>query len=193
MKLNNINKNEFQVSLKDAEEIKRGNVQTFKKVFQYYWNPLVSFSYRYVRDLQLAENIVQDIFLNIWNKKENIDPSRNFKTYLFTSVKNLSLNFIRNQKNNVYEFDELVLSEIIISSPEDEVLKKELVEAVNSAINELPERCKLIFSMNRFEKLTYKEIAEVLEISVKTVEAQMGKALKSLRKSLQNYMHLLFL
>ena len=87
----------------------------------------------------------------------------------------------------------MILSEILISSPEDELLKKELIEAVNSAINELPERCKLIFSMNRFEKLRYKEIAEVLEISVKTVEAQMGKALRLLRKSLQNYIHTFFL
>ena len=100
MEHNNINKNEFQVSFKDAEEIKSGNVKTFKKVFQYYWNPLVSFSYRYVKDLQIAENIVQDIFLNIWNKKENIDPSKNFKTYLFTSVKNLSLNYIRDEKKH---------------------------------------------------------------------------------------------
>jgi RNA polymerase sigma-70 factor (ECF subfamily) len=165
----------------EIENIKSGNIAQYKQMFKRYYKPLVYFSYRYVKDVQIAEDIIQDVFVNIWNKRETLDFSLNFKSYLFSSVKNHSLMHIN--KTSKYEHVNLKLvTEKSENNPDTIIESAELEKTLNIIITELPEKRREIFCMSRFDKLTYSEIAVALSISVNTVETQMSRALKYIRK-----------
>ena len=136
----------------------------------------------------IAEDIVQDVYLKFWKKHENLKPDLAAKPYLYVAVKNTSLNHIKSAKRNSNVEDEqanviFVNNETAIDKMEFEELEQKILDA----INELPPKCREVFRLSRYEELSYKEIAESLDISVKTVENQMGKALKRLRESLHTY------
>jgi len=157
----------------------------FEWLFREHFKALVAFSYQFVKDQDSAKEIVHDVFIRLWEKRDTIDPDRPIKSYLFTSVHNRSLNFIRDNKkfsNNPADLDALM------ESPEDEEQnlrdEEELVKKIHEAIDQLPLKCKNIFIMSKFQEMKYMEIAEELDISVKTVETQISKALKTLRKEL---------
>ena len=140
----------------------------------------------------MAKEIVQDSFINLWDKRQNIDISKPVKTYLTTSIRNKCLNYLRDTK----KFNtEIILSDVLFQEVDfeqsDKLIEKELSNRINSVIDELPEKCKEIFLLNRFENLKYKEIAKKKDISIKTVESQMSKALKHLRERLKDYLILL--
>lgn len=183
----------LEISKEEIELIKSGDLEKFKGVFLKFWEPLIHFSYRIVKDKDTAEDIVQDTFMHIWTNLSQINPEKNLKTYLFTMVKNKSLNHIRH--NQIVEDSHSYLSLHITNnnSPDIEFNDIELAKLITSAISKLPERCRLIFTMNRFDNLTYKEIAEILEISVKTVETQMSRALKSLKENLSKHIFSFFI
>jgi RNA polymerase sigma-70 factor (ECF subfamily) len=149
-----------------------------------YCQPLINFANRYINDIHIAENIVQDIFFKLWEKRSRLNPDSNIKSYIFTAVKNHALKYLRHYDVVKRSETELKSISLTVKTPEDFLHEKEFAQSVQNAINELPERCRLIFSMNRFDQLTYAEIASVLNISIKTVETQMGRALKFLRKHL---------
>ena len=125
-----------------------------------------------------------DVFLAVWSNKSQLDPNLNLKTHLYAAARNRALNHLRNLKV------ERALSGGVASvlprqrTPEDERRENEISAAVHLAVEALPEKTRIIFSMNRFDHLTYSEIAEIRGVSVKTVETQMGRALKSLRDQL---------
>jgi len=164
--------------------IKSDDKAAFEKLFNNYCQRLINFTRRYVIDKQIAENIVQDVFVNVWQRRSNLDPEKSIKTYLFTASRNEGLKHLRHLNVEKKSFDR-----IIESYPEAkhdlELEGKEISQSINKAINELPEKCREIFELNRFENLKYAEIAYTLNISVKTVETQMGRALKKLRKQLK--------
>lgn len=167
-----------------------GDAQAFESLFRVYCEALIQFAYRFVQDRARAENIVQDVFLNIWTNRTALDPDRNFKAYVYAAVRNRALKELEHQQVVRDAEVDLKTRLGIVRTPEDDYVSHETGEAIRQAIKELPQRCQTIFNMSRLDRLTYGEIAVILGLSVKTVETQMGRALKTLREKLR---HLLLL
>ena len=139
------------------------------------------YAYMILRSNDEASDAVQTVFLKLWEKRFTIDEQQSVRSWLYTAVHNYCLNSIRNagvRRSYLQHRREP------ISSGEDPVVSKEMLELIRVAIESLPPQCKLIFQKSRFEKKKYAEIAAELDLSVKTVEAQVGKALKVLREKL---------
>jgi len=135
-----------------------------------------------INDKDASHDVVQEVFLKLWRKKDQLDHILNPKAYLFRSAINASITYLENNKDRVH------LSHIKIEAPENAdstILVKELEEKIQRALDSLPAKCKAIFVLSRFEGLKYKEIAEHLDISVKTVENQIGIAIKRMRDELK--------
>ena len=164
------------------------NKSDFEEVFKTYFKPLTAFAYKFVKDTDEAKSIVHDVFMKLWEKRDDIDMSRSVKSYLFTSVNNRSLNFIRDHKKFTHE-------ELIIENQHDkhweiadELSALDIQKKVDNTLNKISPKAKEVFQMSRNEGLKYKEIAEKLNVSVKTVETHMSTALKELRKNLKEYL-----
>ena len=160
----------------------------FEELFRNYFTPLMAFSRRILGDEEDAREVVHQVFINLWEKRRELDLSTSLKSYLFTSVNNRSLNVIRDRKKFSSEEVPERAGEWDVSTQMEAM---ELEEKIRAAIDTLPERCREIFELNRFEGLKYSEIATQLDISVKTVENQMTKALKLLREQLGKYLSIL--
>lgn len=156
----------------------------FESIFHENFKDLCHFAYRYVNDHDTSQEIVQDIFITLWQKKDTLDPQKSIRSYLYTSVKNRCLNYIRdNKKFRSYRLDVEIELEIPVED-NDQIATDEIQSRINMALNKLPPKCREIFEMSRYEDMKYKDISEKLGISVKTVEVQMSKALKILRHEL---------
>ena len=143
---------------------------------------------KYVKDFDISQEIVQEAFLSLWEKRDTIDMSQPVKAYLITTIRNKCLNWLRdNKKFNtvIIHFEELLPDHEYVSS--DRLIEAEILKAVQHAIHELPEKCREIFTLSRFGNLKYQEIADQLQISVKTVETQMSKALQHMRIRLKEF------
>lgn len=143
---------------------------------------------KYIHDLDESKNIVHDVFIAVWEKFEYLPIDTNFRSYLYTATRNRCLNHIRDNKKQV-DFESV--SEEIATTEENATEVGELEKIIELAINTLPEKCRIVFEMSRYEELKYAEIAEKMNISVKTVEAHMSKALRILRNALANFLSLL--
>ncbi len=149
---------------------------------------------RYVKDLEVAEEITQEVFLGLWEKRSVIDQSKSVKAYLSTSVKNKSLNFLRDNRKFSREILTLEgLMDETNSVHTDRMIEAELKEKIRESLEELPEKCREIFILSRHENLKYQEIADRQQISVKTVETQMSKALQHFRTRLADFLPVLLL
>ena len=166
------------------------NLEEFEKLFREHFKPLCGFAIKYVKDLDDAKEVVHDVFVVVWRKLDSLGPDINYKSYLYTSVRNRCLNFIRDRRNLV-KFDKVV-EETLISETHDPLETSELEREIEMAIDTLPDKCRQIFKLSRFEELRYSEIAQKMNISVKTVEAQMSKALRILRERLAPFLSLIF-
>jgi RNA polymerase sigma-70 factor (ECF subfamily) len=158
----------------------------FEALFRTYYKQLCRFSFRIVHDKDKAEDVVQTCFINLWQKKDVLIIQSTFKSYLFRSVYNRSINEYARSKKIINE-DISVLSEASGSVSDDPLLlmqAEETQKKIDLAIAAMPDGCRTVFMLSREEQLSYKEIAEMLQISVKTVENQMGKALRILREHL---------
>jgi len=164
------------------------NKHSFEQLFREYFTPLMFFAKKILVDEDDAREVVHTVFINLWEKREEIDLSRSLKSYLFTSVHNRSLNVVRERKKFSSEEVPDLAGEWDVSV---QIESMELEEKIRETIDTLPEKCRQIFELNRFEGLKYSEIAEQLGISVKTVENQMSKALKILREKLLKYLTIL--
>ncbi len=171
------------------EKIKKGDISAFEKVFREYYAPLTLFANSMVKDKDVAEEIVQDFFYNYWKNKEQIAIQSSMKSYFFQSIRNKSLKYLRHEAvKNKYAFDVLESTGLDNQVYQPNIYDlKELEKKINDALEKLPENCRQIFKMNRFEGLKYREIAEKLNISIKTVEANISKALSQLRNELGLY------
>ena len=173
---------------KILKRIKEGHINEFETLFKEYYERLCAFGIKYVKNIEQAEEVVQDTFYNIWKNRKTLNIKTSLKSYLYTAVRNNCLQVLRTRSLDIkYEnyYKSHYTNESI--SPADELNAKELSNVINKALNSLPERCKVIFKMSRYEGLKYHEIAEKLAISIKTVEANMGKALKHFRMHLKEY------
>lgn len=150
---------------------------------------MCGFAMKYLIDLDDSKNLVHEVFVSVWEKFEELPADTNYRSYLYTSTRNKCLNFIRDNKKHV-RLDNAPDQEMALNENPLEV--KELEKEIELAINTLPDKCRQVFEMSRYEELKYAEIAEKMNISVKTVEAHMSKALALLRKALVNFLSLLY-
>lgn len=176
----------------DAElilKIRAGDIRSFERVFYLYAENLVRYATTIVKNSDDAEDIVQQLFVAIWDKKGIPNVTGSLKSYLYRSVYNSSLNKLKQVKvRESYAADSNYVSSGLAAAASETLEHKETSKRIEEAVEELPEQCKLIFKMSRFEQLKYQEIADQLGLSVKTVEAQMGKALKHMRHRLKDYL-----
>jgi RNA polymerase sigma-70 factor (ECF subfamily) len=168
-----------------AGRIRQGDIKQYEALFRSSYASLVKYARTLIKDQDTAEEIVQDLFFRLWQNKEKLKIESSLNGYLFRSVHNRCLHYIEHQKvveRHAHEMSHE--QESVSESPADVIQYKELQAKIARTIENLPERCGQIFCMNRFEGLKYSEIAEKLSVSVKTVEANMGRALKEFRKAL---------
>lgn len=166
--------------------------KAFEQMFKAHYKELHSYANVMLRDEDTAEEIVQSMFLKFWEKRELLNVQTSIKAYLYKCVHNDSLNYLKHQKVKTKYQDFAVYT--MNDHHEAASSKVELTELefkLQEALNELPEHCRTIFQMSRFEELKYREIAEQLDLSIKTVENQMGKALKILRLKLADFITLI--
>ena len=174
------------------ELVRNGDRVAYEQLFKQHYTALVRFARDIVKDTDTAEDMVQEVFVKIWERKENIIITTSLKAYLYMAVKNHCLNKLRTEQKHAF-MDESLADDLRFSSNnnDEESNTIRLEQHIKSALDKLPPRCALIFKLSRFEHKTYKEIAEVLELSVKTVENQMGKALQIMRTNLSHYLTLM--
>ena len=165
----------------------------FEIVFKTHFQQLHAYANTIVRDDDDAEEIVQNVFFKLWEKREQIKIGQSLNAYLYRSVYYESLNFLKHAKVKENYRTDAVSSAGRASNPTDNLILRELRAKIDSAVNELPEQCRTVFQMSRYEGLRYREISDKLGISVKTVENHLGKALKVLREKLLDYLPVLIL
>lgn len=169
--------------------------KSFEQIFRTHFNSLCIFARKYIKDTDVCKEIVQNVFVLIWEKRATIDLQKNIKSYLFSAVYSRCMNHIRDHK----KFDGNATEHIeVLNKKDDQDIEQQMHEAdlnsrIQQAIESLPEKCREVFQLNRMEGLKYKEIAEKLGISIKTVENQVSKALKVLRVQLSDYIKILIL
>lgn len=162
----------------------------FEQLFKELFKPLCGFAMKYTGDLDSSRNLVHEVFIQLWEKFDLLPSDTNYKSYCFTAVRNRCLNYIRDRKKfvtleNVSEDQRTVLNSALETA--------ELEQKIESAIASLPGKCKMVFELNRVDGLKYSEIAAKMNISVKTVEAQMSKALAVLREHLSEFLVIIFI
>jgi RNA polymerase sigma-70 factor, ECF subfamily len=160
------------------------NLHAFEQLFKSLFKPLCAFATKYVGDTDEAKNIVHEIFVALWEKYETLPADTNYKSYLYTSARNRCLNYIRDKKKH------LMLEQLTdhpATELETALEATELENKIDHVVQSLPEKCRMVFEMNRIEGLKYAQIAEKMQISIKTVEAQMSKALSILREQLKEF------
>ncbi len=160
------------------EKVKAGDRKSFELLFDKYYNNLCNFAYLFFKDAAHTEELVADVFVNIWEKRKSIHIKTDFKSYLYRSTRNAVINVIRKEKKNKLLKAEIIKHEL---SPETLMIRQEVVTHFEGMLSRLPKQAGLVFRLVRVDGLKYKEIAETLDISVKTVENHMGKALKMMR------------
>ncbi|MCB9287631.1 MAG: RNA polymerase sigma-70 factor [Lewinellaceae bacterium] len=165
----------------------------FERLFKAHFAHLCNFANQYVQDPDSARDITQKVFMNLWENRGKIDPQKPVQSYLFTSVKNRCLNYIRDRKKYRSYVLDLEIEDLDIAFEEEAPEFSELQDKVSEALQALPEKCRQAFEMSRYRNMKYTEIAEELGVSVKTVEAHISKALKSLREQLKDYVYLLWI
>ena|SRR5690625_70814 len=172
-----------------VEAIRHGEESAFKKLFLTYYDILCNFSWRYTRSKAVSEDLVQDVFTDVWNMRETLDPKKSISVYLYQAVKNKALDYLDHQKvvkKHQLNADPADKNVVYIKSTMNE--EWEFIKAARYAIDELPFRSQQVYTLHREDGLTYQEIADVMEISVKTVESQMSRALDILRNRLSKYL-----
>ena len=175
----------------------KGDRNSFKSIFQDYYQPLCHLSIQYLEDEEEAKGVVQEAFVKLWEIRQNLDPDSNIQNFLFTLVKNSCLNLIKRRQILLRHHEKIRRLEMhyqyeSLSRMGDDYLEfNELKEKIDLAIRKLPEHCRVVFEMSRFEELKNREIAEKLGVTQKTVEAHLTKALKILRNELKDYLPLI--
>ena len=160
----------------------------FEKIFIHYNDDLFRLAFSFVRSKEIAEEIISDTFVNIWRNRSRLLEIENIKLYLYVSVKNLSIKSLsRNKTENLISLDEIIInsSSAPVATPEDQLVSKEITKVIEKAINDLPPKCRLIFRLVREHGLKYKEVSQLLNLSVKTIDAQMAIAAKRVSQSIR--------
>ncbi len=184
----------FQLLLEILEQdiikaIKQGDERVYEKSFRKYYQSLCNYANSIINDLDESEEIVQNVFITIWEKRNEMEITISLKSYLYRAVHNHCLNRLKHLKVRAkHEQYALDYYDSSYEAVHETVYKNELEIKLHEAINKLPEQCKIIFKMSRFDELKYQEIADKMNLSIKTIENQIGKALKILRTELIDFL-----
>lgn len=184
---------ELQEHTLTAQLAKRDS-SAFEEVFKTYFKNLHAYACTILKDEADAEEAVQQVFFKLWERAEHLSFSGSVAAYLYRAVHNQCLNQLKHQKvkaNHQLHVAYSMKNESV--NVPVKTISKELEQKIREALNELPEQCRTVFQLSRFEEMKYREIADQLDVSIKTVENQMGKALKQLRLKLVDFLTLLFL
>jgi RNA polymerase sigma-70 factor (family 1) len=165
--------------------INKGHTNAFAKFYTSYFQKLLLASDNYVKDVFVAEEIVQDTFLKVWENPDSLQSIKSVKSYLYKSVINSSINYI-NRKKNIEQHHVKIADELTEEALSDLDDEQELIVILNREIEKLPTQCRKVFKLSRFDGFKYKEIAGLLGISEKTVENHISNALKVLRGAMLN-------
>ncbi len=168
-------------------ETGKGNIKSFEILFDRYYEPLCNFAYLFLREETLAEEIVSDVFMRIWLKREQTDKISNVKAYLYKSVKNAVVSHFRKNAVNFARDEREDAHYILHITPETLLIREELRELIDNVIDSMPKQAGLVFRMHKIDGMSYREIADVLELSLKTVENHMGRALKFFKELYSRY------
>lgn len=154
--------------------------QAFIKLFRHFQPALKKFAYSICQNREDAEEIVEDVFIRIWMKRRTLDQVQNLKLYLYLATRNFSLNYCRNKHNTTQlNIDEMKIEfQSLLPDPQQQMLSMEIQEQIAKAIEELPHKCKVIFKLVKEDGLKQKDVAELLHLSLKTVENQLAIAVK---------------
>ena len=172
-----------------APRLRGGDVSALEEAFRDYYARLCFFVRHQVGSMDTAEELVQDVFLRVWERRAQLDPAGSLRALLYRSARNAALNHIKHQEiERRWASAARSAPEPVAAEAEAGVRERELSGAIRDTIAALPERCRLVFLMSRQQGLGYPEIAEILGLSVKTVETQMGRALKALRTGLAAFL-----
>ncbi len=165
----------------------KDNTLAFKEFFDILYPRFYRFAFHFIKSDSLAEEIVSDVFLKIWQNRKRLLFIEEIDAYFYKAIKNQSLTYLSKQARDKHDFSENSFSKLEYVQPENLMIAKELAEKIEEAISSLPERCEIIFRLIREDGLSYKHVAELLDISVKTVENQMGIAVKKLKVILNDF------
>lgn len=179
------------LSLSDMELaalLKQGNHRAFRELYNRYWEPLLNTAFKRLESLEAAEDLVQDLFVNLYLKRDTLWITTTMEGYLKTALKHKVLNAYRSQKLHQRYADHILTRPVDNDQTPQQMLQvKELAIKVEAATRRLPEKSRQVFLLSRVERLSNKEIAAQLNISVSTVEKHIGKAIKLLKSDLQGY------
>lgn len=171
-----------------------GDVNAFEMVFKTYYQPLCNYAFTYLQDKDESEEVVQSVFLTAWEKRQSLEIRTALKPYLYAMVRNACLNTLKHEKVKQKHVGEVLKTDQPgHEAVSDAILSDELQKRISDALERLPDQCRLVFKMSRFEELRYAEIARQLKISIKTVENHMGKALRMMREQLSDYLVVLII
>ena len=179
--------------------LSKNDKKAFREIFDDYYQPLYHLSSYYLEDKDEAKGVVQETFIKLWENRHDLNSESNLKNFLFTLVKNDCLNILKRRQMLFKHHEKIRETEIryqyeSLNRIGDDYLEfKELKEKIDVAIQNLPEHCRVVFEMSRFEEMKNREIADKLGITQKAVEARMTKALKILRKELKDYLPLIMI
>lgn len=160
--------------------------KALEKLYLFFYPRLVQFAVTFVVQAPVAEEIVEDVFIKIWERRASLTEISNLKVYLFVAVKNRAMNYIQWKSKDIIAYMEIYPVQLSVSqeTPENVLMTKELSARINRAVDALPPKCKMIFQLVREERLKYKEVAEILNISPRTVDTQMTIATKKIAASI---------
>ena len=164
--------------------------KAFKLFFDAYYTRLIKFAMLFVKDYYQAEDIVSDVLVKMLKKRKELFALENFEGYLFLSVKNQAISYNKKHKLGTYQEIKEIENDFLYpdyEDPEKMMLQQELIRVLEDAVNQLSPRRKMVFKLIKDEKLKYKEVAELMDITVKTVENHMDLAIKQLRETLTDY------
>ncbi len=171
------------------QEIQQGNKDAFNDLFNLYYAKLVAFAQQYTKQFESAEEISSELFVKLWLKRDQLSKVFNPEVYLYVSVKNACLNLIRADKKRPMLYSEETGVDSIEKDSEGSKLEdKELIKLLDEAVNSLPEQRKIIFKLIKEDGLKTNEVAEIMELSKRTVENQLYKAVKTLAETMSAYL-----
>jgi RNA polymerase sigma-70 factor (ECF subfamily) len=165
--------------------LRNGDESALTELYNKFWQLLFMSSYNVIKDKELCEDIIQDIFMNIWHNREKLEIHISLKGYMYACARYQVFNHLKKNKDKIHVelFDDLE-KRFQYTTPETEMMHDELIQQINLIITTLPEKCRLVYKLSREEQLSHKEIAERLDISTKTVENHITKALQIIRLSM---------
>lgn len=184
------------IDLQDViAKLKNGHRETYETLFQEHYKNLVLYAKRFVLETEVARDIVQDVFIYIWEKRQKVQIEKSVSSYLFRAVRNACINHLKKESTKENYISQFLLSvnngQLNAEKAEDVheiVVHKDLLKRIELIIESLPEQCKNMFRMSRFRGLKNKEIAEIYSVSPRTVETQIYRALKVLKEDLKAYL-----